>query len=259
MLEIISVVVGFFASIVGAIAGIGGGIIIKPVLDLLGMMPVSTINFLSTCTVLSMSCYSLINNTIQKKNNVDINSIVYLAIGSIIGGVSGKSLFNIIKNSAENPQLVSNLQTIGLALITVFTLVYIVNKKRIKTLTVKSKGVDVCIGLTLGLVSSFLGIGGGPINIVVLMHFYSMDSKQAAISSLYIIFFSQISNLLTTVFSNSIPTFKVSVLVLMTISAILGGIVGRKISSKIDNDAIDKLLIVVMILIIIICGITLFK
>ena len=53
-------VVSFFASIVGAICGIGGGVIIKPVLDMLQLETVSTISFLSGCTVLSMSCYSVV-------------------------------------------------------------------------------------------------------------------------------------------------------------------------------------------------------
>lgn len=51
--------VSFLASIVGAICGIGGGVVIKPVLDMLGLETVSTISFLSGCTVLSMSCYSV--------------------------------------------------------------------------------------------------------------------------------------------------------------------------------------------------------
>ena len=46
-------VVSFLASIAGAICGIGGGVIIKPALDLLGWASVSTISFLSGCTVLS--------------------------------------------------------------------------------------------------------------------------------------------------------------------------------------------------------------
>ena len=37
----------FFASVVGAICGIGGGVIIKPALDAFGIMGVSTISFLS--------------------------------------------------------------------------------------------------------------------------------------------------------------------------------------------------------------------
>ena len=47
--------ISFFACTVGAICGIGGGIIIKPVLDATGVADVATINFLSGCTVLAMT------------------------------------------------------------------------------------------------------------------------------------------------------------------------------------------------------------
>ena len=46
--------IAFFASTIGAICGIGGGVIIKPVMDAFGVMDVSVINFLSGCTVLSI-------------------------------------------------------------------------------------------------------------------------------------------------------------------------------------------------------------
>ena len=52
----------FSASVIGAICGIGGGVIIKPVLDAFGIMDVATISFLSGCTVLSMTTYSVIKN-----------------------------------------------------------------------------------------------------------------------------------------------------------------------------------------------------
>ena len=55
-MDILFFVVAFLSSIVGAICGIGGGVVIKPVLDMLQMGAPATINFLSGCTVLSMSC-----------------------------------------------------------------------------------------------------------------------------------------------------------------------------------------------------------
>ena len=58
MVLILVFLICFFASIVGAICGIGGGVIIKPVLDAFGIMSVSAISFLSGCTVLSMTTYS---------------------------------------------------------------------------------------------------------------------------------------------------------------------------------------------------------
>ena len=57
MIYLIFLVVCFGASIVGAICGIGGGVIIKPVLDSFGVLDVTAISFLSGCTVLSMTCF----------------------------------------------------------------------------------------------------------------------------------------------------------------------------------------------------------
>lgn len=58
-MSMVAFLVSFLASTAGAICGIGGGVIIKPVLDLFQMASVSTISFLSGCTVLSMSLYSV--------------------------------------------------------------------------------------------------------------------------------------------------------------------------------------------------------
>ena len=60
--NLIFLIVSLGASIVGAICGVGGGIIIKPILDTIGMMSVSSISFLSSCTVLSMSIISVFKN-----------------------------------------------------------------------------------------------------------------------------------------------------------------------------------------------------
>ena len=51
-------IVSFGASIAGAICGIGGGVIIKPTLDAFGVLSVSTISFLSGCTVLACLLYT---------------------------------------------------------------------------------------------------------------------------------------------------------------------------------------------------------
>ena len=48
------------ASVVGAVCGIGGGVIIKPVLDLLHLETVAAISFLSGCTVLSIDRKSVV-------------------------------------------------------------------------------------------------------------------------------------------------------------------------------------------------------
>lgn len=106
MSSILFFCVSFFASIAGAICGIGGGVIIKPVLDMLGLASVATISFLSGCTVLSMSCYTVGKNIAAGDNRVDFRTGTPLAIGAAVGGVVGKQLFSTIAGMFPNPNTV---------------------------------------------------------------------------------------------------------------------------------------------------------
>ena len=65
-MDILFFAISFLSCIAGAICGIGGGVVIKPVLDMLQMGAPATINFLSGCTVLSMSLYSVSKALINK-------------------------------------------------------------------------------------------------------------------------------------------------------------------------------------------------
>lgn len=243
-------VVSFLASIVGAICGIGGGVIIKPVLDLFKLETVSTISFLSGCTVLSMSCYSVGKSMLAGERRVALNTGTPLAIGAAIGGLLGKQMFTVIKGMFENQNKVGAVQAGCLAVITVGTLIYTLRKDKIKTHSISSPLLCVLIGLALGVSSSFLGIGGGPINLVVLFYFFSMDTKTAAANSLYIILFSQLASLLATLFTRTVPDFQLLTLVLMVAGGIGGGITGRTFNRRMDNRAVDKLFIALMAVIV---------
>ena len=252
-MSILFFLVSFLSCIVGAICGIGGGVVIKPVLDLLQMGQPATINFLSGCTVLSMSLYSVSKSLRAGDSKVEMSTGTPLALGAAVGGIIGKEMFSAVKNFFGGSSMVGGVQAIALGIITVGTLIYTVNKAKIATRTTSNKMACVVIGLLLGIMSSFLGIGGGPINLVVLGFFFSMDSKTAAANSLYIILFSQAASFLSTVVTRSIPEFELFALVLMVAGGIGGGIVGRSLNKKMDNRAVDKLFICLMCLIIAIC------
>lgn len=246
MQGILYLVVSFLASVAGAICGIGGGVIIKPVLDMVGLASVSTISFLSGCTVLSMSCYSVGRSLLARDSRVDLCTATPLALGAALGGVAGKQLFTVIESSFPNPDTVGAVQAACLAIITVGTFLYTVFKARIQGLQIRNALFCIAIGLALGLMSSFLGIGGGPINLVVLFFFFRMDTKTAAQNSLYIILFSQIASLITTLVTGSMPPFTTPALVLMVAGGIGGGIVGRAVNKRISSRAVDRLFLVLM-------------
>ena len=251
-MDILFFIVAFLSSIVGAICGIGGGVVIKPVLDMLQMGTPATINFLSGCTVLSMSLYSVSKALRAGDSKVEMSTGTPLAIGAALGGVVGKEMFSAVKNYFNGSPMVGGVQAIALGIITLGTLVYTLNKSRIHTHKTTNKALCVVIGLVLGIMSSFLGIGGGPINLVVLGYCFGMDTKTAAANSLYIILFSQAASLIATLISG-VPEFRLFALILMVAGGIGGGIVGRSLNKKMDNRAVDKLFIGLMVLIVGIC------
>lgn len=183
--------VSFIASVIGAICGIGGGVIIKPFLDATGILSVSAVSFLSGCTVLVMAAISILKSYAHKEVQINLKITVPLAIGSAIGGALGKGLFQNFKAiSSEN--VMGLIQAIILISITILTFLYNIFENRIHTLEMKSKCAGLGVGILLGFFSSFLGIGGGPINLMILSYLFSFNIKEIVPNSLFIIFISQI-------------------------------------------------------------------
>ena len=228
------------ATTMGAISGIGGGVIIKPVMDALSGLGVSTISFLSGCTVLAMSVVSVIRGR-GGDAKIDPKKGTLLAVGAAAGGILGKWLFDMVKTAFGNEGMVGAIQSAIMILLTLGVLVYVVNKAKLRSLHVENPVLCLLIGLALGIMGSFLGIGGGPINLAVLYFFFSMDSKTAALNSLYIILFSQTASFCSTVLQSKVPDFNILTLIVMAAGGILGGFVGRAFSKKMSGAQVDIL------------------
>ena len=106
--------VSILSSIAGSICGIGGGVIIKPVLDATGIMSVSAISFLSGCTVLAMSVVSVYKNVRSKAAMLYLRIATGLAVGAAAGGVIGKTMFQSLKAAVGNEAVVGMTQAIVL-------------------------------------------------------------------------------------------------------------------------------------------------
>lgn len=241
-------IISLTASVAGAICGIGGGVIIKPTLDLFHLDTVASVSFLSGCTVLAMSSYSVGRSIIAKDSAVDLKLTTLLGIGAALGGIAGKELFSMV--SLRLAEAAGSVQAICLGVITLGTLVYTLCKSHIPTHKTRQPWLCILIGLMLGVMSSFLGIGGGPINLIVLHYFFSMNTKTAAQNSLYIILISQFTSLGAIIFTGSTPEFSWLKLGLMVAGGIGGGMLGRKLNKHIDNKAVDRLFICLMVIII---------
>jgi len=244
--------VSLSASVLGAVCGIGGGIVIKPVLDALRLADVETASFLSGCTVLAMSAYAVSASLLAQKKSGEkqtVPGMTPLAIGAAFGGVAGKLLFNMLAARLSNPAAAGRAQAVCVALMAALTLAYTLARGKIKPRRLESTALCLLAGAVMGALSGFLGIGGGPVNLIVLFYFFGMEAKPAARSSLYVILFSQSASLLYTLLTRSVPGFRPAVLALMVLGGVAGGMAGRWIHRRIDNKTADRLLIGLMALI----------
>ena len=249
MIESILFVICLIASGIGAVVGAGGGVIIKPLADALGLLPASTISFLSGTTVLAMSVSSLIRS---RNNGVKLDTEIStpVAIGAALGGIAGNILFRMVKEASGNEAALKGIQSSALLVVLLFILIYICIKDRLASKHVHNRSAALAIGLVLGLIGAFLGIGGGPNNVAVLMFFFSMDAKEAAKNSIYVILFSQAASILFSIIMGTVPQFGILELLAMVCGGVGGALIGAAISKRINNSKVEflmKLLILVVI------------
>src|SRR5699024_1866116 len=104
---------------VGAVSGMGGGVIIKPVLDFFALDTVATISFYSTVAVFVMS---IVSTSRQLKNGVQVKGkiVLWISMGSIIGGIFGSLAFEALLNQFEQQESVQFIQIILTILMLLF-------------------------------------------------------------------------------------------------------------------------------------------
>lgn len=248
ILQIIYAAVILAATTLGAFVGLGGGVIIKPVLDFIGKDPRFVVDFLSAVAVFTMSVVSTYR-AIKRKQKFEKRIVCFISLGSIAGGWLGSFVMSIINNYIDD-SIIRTIQAICLAVLLSLTAIYV--SKCNFAFEVKNSFLIIFCGLILGFTASFLGIGGGPINVAVLTLLFSFEVKESAVYSIAIIFFSQLSKLITLFVSNGISTYlpQWKSLLFILPAAVLGGIIGSRFNRKFSNDTIKKVFSVCMILLV---------
>ena len=220
----------------GAIVGAGGGVIIKPVVDALDLLPASSVSFLSSCTVLCMTASSLLRG-LKDNCRIRYSTTTPLAVGAAMGGFLGNLLFSLVR-SAGDESILKLVQAIGLTFITALVFLYICLKDRLRSYHVESMPVCLLSGILLGVISSFFGIGGGTSNVALLFLLFSMEAKEAARNSIYIILLSQIVNLSSFLLRGDVPVFEWPSLILMAAGGVGGALLGAAISRRMNSKGV---------------------
>lgn len=239
-MQIIYFLVALFSTILGSSAGIGGGIIIKPVLDSLGDYALPTINLLSSSTIFIMSIVTVFYQ-LKKKDKINPKNTIVVATGSVVGGIIGQKLMSFILSKDINIGLINNIQSIIIIILLISVFLYMINKDNIKSYKINNILAIGLLGLFLGAISAFLGIGGGPINVAAFTILFSMTANEAARNSILVIFFSQGSKIISIAVTTGFSSYNLDMLPYMLVGGVLGGIIGYKINKAVSEKSIIKI------------------
>lgn len=256
-LTFIYTIIVLFATTIGATTGLGGGVIIKPLFDLLGADTPTVIGFYSSVAVFTM-CLVSIYKQVRKGFLFDVRLLIGVSAGSLIGGYLGESLFSIATQSLSDA-IVQRIQASLLLATLIIILIYAFNKSRIKHYQVNHWALAVIVGVFLGTISVFLGIGGGPLNVSLLMWLMSFSMKNAAVYSIATIFFSQLSKLASMGITGELFEFDFTILPFIIIAAIIGGYMGTFINYKLSSERIEILYNALMLALMVVSALNIYQ
>ena len=254
METILLLLAAFGTAVLGAVCGIGGGILFKPLLDAFSGMGAAAASFLSGCTVLSMASVSLLRAVTRarrpqgRENPLNLRVCALLSVGAVAGGVLGRQLFSLLERRVSGG-VAGAAQSAAILLMCAGVLAYLFTKEHIRAHKIDHPAPIAGTGLALGVLSSFLGIGGGPFNHVALSFLFGMDTKTGAANSLLIVFFAQAASLAGTAVTGAWPAFDVHTLLLMCAGGALGGLAGSAISRHAGQRHVDWTLRAALVLI----------
>lgn len=228
---------GFVAGVIGSIIGLGGGIVVVPVLTFLGV-PHTMSSSSSLFAAFSNSVASTVSYSKQKR--VDYKIGLRLGLMSIPGTILGAVI---------SAQATPDLFKILFAVVLIASCYYLFIKKNLDTkqgnLSKKMLVTSSVISFFAGILSSFFGIGGGIIFVPLMMIGLGLLVKNATATSQLILMFSSASGMIAhTILGHA--DFEYALL--LSIGAFAGGLLGARLSLEIKENRL-RLLIVAVILI----------
>lgn len=249
MIGLIYFLVIVLANAVGAVSGMGGGVLIKPIFDFIGAHSVAAISFYSATAVFTMSIVSTARQ-LASGRKINWSIALWVSGGAVLGGVLGNVAFEQLLLVFRDDKMVQLIQILVTVLTLLFAFLY--TKYNWRGFALKKVGWYAACGLILGFLASLLGIGGGPINVSLLMLLFAMPIKEATIYSICTIFFSQLAKILTIAFTTGFGAYDLQILWFVIPAAIVGGLLGAKASNVLSPQRVTLVFQTVIVLVLLI-------
>lgn len=245
-LGIVLILVSVFAGAYGTIIGAGGGFIFVPfLLILFGMNPKiaagSGLVIVMVNSIIGTWGYS-------KKKRISFNKGLILGISAIPGTFIGTWLLQNFYSDLFYIVFALMLTLLGIFLL-VKNLPFL-NKKETKIIKV-SESVNksfgywfIPLGFFTGILSNYLGIGGGWLLVPILIYFFKMSAKDASSTSIFSLCIYTTVGAITQI---SIGNINWLIVIIGSIGISIGAKIGLKIAEFIPEKLIMQLLSIVLI------------
>ena len=242
-MQIAGYIAALFIGISLGLIGGGGSILTVPVLVyLFGVSPVLATSY-SLFVVGSTSLIGSFNS--WRKGLVDFKTALLFGITSIITVfITRKIIIPLIPEDIHLKSTTLHFSILTMALFAVLMLlasVSMIRSKHVKTTTEDANKTNfarlIIYGLSIGLVTGFLGAGGGFLLIPVLVLLLHLPMKKAIGTSLFIIALNSLSG-----FIGDAGHFQTNWIFLLTVSfvAMIGVFVGGLLSKSINGTKLKK-------------------
>ena len=231
------ILLGFAGGILGSMIGLGGGIIVVPVLTFLGFSPTAAASN-SLFAALSNAVASTISYSRQKR--IEYSLGLKLGLLSIPGTVLGAVI-----SSDVAPDIFKVL--FGLVLIASAAYIFLRRNLESKQKTISKQMMVFAIGASFfaGIISSFFGIGGGIVFVPLMVAGMGMAMKRAAPTSQLILLFASLSGVITHCLLGH-PDFTQAGF--LAIGSFIGGLVGARLSIDIKERYLQILVSLVILI-----------
>jgi len=187
--------VGIFIGAMAGFFGIGGGMILVPILLVLGFETKDAIG-ISIVQMVFTSIYGSYLN--YKKGSLLIGEGIFVGFGGFVGGYIGGYVTQFIADA------VLQFLFLGLLLFALFRLFFSAHHEDDSTTKTLGKGLLFSIGLGIGIFSIALGVGGSVILIPILVGLLHYPIKKAVSAGLFFVVFSSVAGLISRLTSGTI-------------------------------------------------------
>lgn len=187
--------VGIFIGAMAGFFGIGGGMILIPILLVLGINIKDAIGISIVQMVFSSIYGSYLN---YKKGSLVVGEGIFVGLGGFVGGYTGGYITPFI------PDFLLQFSFFGLLLFALFRLLFSENHEDSSQTKSLNKGLLFSIGVVIGIFAITLGVGGSIILTPLLVGLLHYPLKKAVSAGLFFVVFSSVAGMISRLNSGSI-------------------------------------------------------